>query len=527
MKKLIWIMALLPRLALSQAYVGVYGDETNGALLPLSVEARVASAASGATGALAVAQSAYSTATNALAIAQGAAAVADISGLEESKLDAAQAALLYQPAGNYQPAGDYLTEEADAIALAQAPTNVVCSGGYYYPDYFTMAATPQPAIYTAYGSTSAYNSVQIVPAEHSAVTDYLIQPIIARQQDWSSGLAFSDFVNVELSAQGDGKWLATWLPETEDGTVGSFIATLGDFSRTLNLVRGTVGNVSTSILWVADLPGSLRESINSQTMAAASAEGAEQALYDPWPYAAASFVRNPDAWTAGFDLTCASPWNSGGGTYGNYRPGTAVTPQHVVGAAHWFAATGSVYRFIDATNGVHERTLVDRRFLPNDVAVGLLDSPLGGEIAPATILSANQIGYLRGKSGIVGAPGLYLVSLDAQERAWLSKTPLMERADSANWTAAGVSFTGSTNLPLSRYEAVGGDSGNPVFMMNGTNAVLLSCFYTATSGPFHPLARSAIESAMYDMGGSVYTNVPAPDLSSWTNYDAGIEMPDF
>ena len=57
--------------------------------------------------------------------------------------------------------------------------------------------------------------------------------------------------------------------------------------------------------------------------------------------------------------------------------------------------------------------------------------------------------------------------------------------------------------------------------------MLLSCFYTATSGPFHPLARGAIEAAMADMGGSAYTTVTAPDLSAWTNYDAGIEMPDF
>ena len=362
-----------------------------------------------------------------------------------------------------------------------------------------------------------------MPAEHSTVTDYLIQPVIARQQDWTSELAFSDFVNVELSAQGDGKWLATWLPETEDGSTGSFYATLGDFSRQIYLIRGTVGNVSTSYLWVADLPGSLRASINSNVLAAASDSGKDQAIYSPWPYAATNFIRNTNCWAAGFDLTCASPWNS---DWKNYKAGTAVTPQHIIGAAHFFAPTGSVFRFIDATNGVHERTLVDRRFLPNDVAVGLLNSPLGSQIKPATVFSAGQIGYLRGKQGLRNAPGIYLVTLDAQERAWLSKTPLMESAG-LDWSSQYVQITGSTNLPFSRYEAVGGDSGNPIFAVVGTNAVLLSCFYTATSGPFHPLARGAIEAAMADMGGSVYTTVTAPDLSAWTNYDAGIEMPDF
>lgn len=444
-------------------------------------------------------------------------AVAGISGLQESKLDAAAAAELYQPAGSY------LTEETDAIALAQAPTNVVCAGGWYWPDYFDVDPIPRPESYTAYGTTSAYNSVLIVPAEHSTVTDYLIQPVIARQQDWTSELAFSDFVNVELSAQGDGKWLATWLPETEDGSTGSFYATLGDFSRQIYLIRGTVGNVSTSYLWVADLPGSLRASINSNVLAAASDSGKDQAIYSPWPYAATNFIRNTNCWAAGFDLTCASPWNS---DWKNYKAGTAVTPQHIIGAAHFFAPTGSVFRFIDATNGVHERTLVDRRFLPNDVAVGLLNSPLGSQIKPATVLSAGQIGYLRGKQGLRNAPGIYLVTLDAQERAWLSKTPLMESAG-LDWSSQYVQFTGSTNLPFSRYEAVGGDSGNPIFAVIGTNAVLLSCFYTATSGPFHPLARGAIEAAMADMGGSAYTTVTAPDLSAWTNYDAGIEMPDF
>ena len=456
-------------------------------------------------------------ATLAVVTGELAEAVAGISGLQESKLDAAAAAELYQPAGSY------LTEETDAIALAQAPTNVVCAGGWYWPDYFDVDPIPRPESYTAYGTTSAYNSVRIVPAEHSTVTDYLIQPVIARQQDWTSELAFSDFVNVELSAQGDGKWLATWLPETEDGSTGSFYATLGDFSRQIYLIRGTVGNVSTSYLWVADLPGSLRASINSNVLAAASDSGKDQAIYSPWPYAATNFIRNTNCWAAGFDLTCASPWNS---DWKNYKAGTAVTPQHIIGAAHFFAPTGSVFRFIDATNGVHERTLVDRRFLPNDVAVGLLNSPLGSQIKPATVFSAGQIGYLRGKQGLRNAPGIYLVTLDAQERAWLSKTPLMESAG-LDWSSQYVQITGSTNLPFSRYEAVGGDSGNPIFAVVGTNAVLLSCFYTATSGPFHPLARGAIEAAMADMGGSVYTTVTAPDLSAWTNYDAGIEMPDF
>ena len=64
-------------------------------------------------------------------------------------------------------------------------------------------------------------------------------------------------------------------------------------------------------------------------------------------------------------------------------------------------------------------------------------------------------------------------------------------------------------------------------MIVGGETTLLSTFCSPTSGPFLPYSRTAIEAAIAQMGGSVHTNLTAPDLSAWENFDAGQDMPDF
>ena len=452
--------------------------------------------------------------------------------------------------GDHAAAG-YLTNETDAVALAAvqaieadlsrlALTNVPvgCSGGYYYPDWFTLSPTPYVQNYTSLGATTEYNSVYYQLAEFSGALNYLLEPQIFRQQDWNSELEFTELVNVEIAASGENQWIASWVDEAEAGDVGSFVASLGDFSRPIQVTRAADSTWYTQAVWVADVPGSLRDFINTSTLAAASASNKTAYVYGSAAYSQTNFIRATNCWASGFDLTSASPWNSyrynyvlDGTTYvgnalGNYYPGTAVTPQHILGAAHWFAPTGTVFRFIDATNGIHDRTMLARRFLPMDVAVGLLDSPLGPEISPAKVFASDDVKYIRGKAGMIGGPGIYLVALDALDRAWISATKSLEIA-STSWSDAWFFCGGATNLPFSRLSAVGGDSGNPVFMGIGTNTVLLSCYTTAMSGAFYPDRRADIEAAMAAMGGSVYTNLPAPDLSAWTNYDTGIGVPDF
>lgn len=440
------------------------------------------------------------------------------------KLDAAQAELLYQPAGNYQPAGSYLTDEADPEFLSWEPTAnvpVVCTGGWLFPDYFAIRTYPYVDVGVSYGPTGEYNSILFTWQTVTPKKGEILAPEITHQQDWTSAVSFTNAEVLEIREDA-GTTYADWPDGTASGTVGRVTAVLGEFSRTVELVYPGAAAAASNAWWVADLAGSFRAAVNAAVSNLAHASAKEAALFSPWPYTATNFLRNANCWAASLDLTCASPWNS---NWKNYKAGTSITPQHFVYAEHFAAPTGTVFRWIDATNGIHDRTLVAQRFLGSDVALGLLDSPLPSSIAPAKTLAESDIGVVRGKNGLINYPGFRVVYLDAQERAWQAGSTFMQ------WvTTAYPEFcfaTGSTNLPFSRYVAVGGDSGNPIFLTDGTDVILLSTFHVPQGGPFLPAFRSEIEAAMVEMGGSVHTNWPAADLSAWPNYDSGPNPADY
>ena len=57
-------------------------------------------------------------------------------------------------------------------------------------------------------------------------------------------------------------------------------------------------------------------------------------------------------------------------------------------------------------------------------------------------------------------------------------------------------------------------------------ALVLSPMHALASSGTIEQAQAEIEAAMSSMGASIYTNLPKIDLSTWTNYDSGADMPD-
>ena len=397
--------------------------------------------------------------------------------------------------------------------------DVACSGGYYFPDYFSLLPTIYGYGESTFGETSSYNSVNAQWVEFGQASGYLLDPDVVRQAAWSSDVEYSDPQNVDI-VETNGQTVALWLDGIEVGATGRVTATLGEFIRTVDFTKPADGVSFSNRYWVSDLAGSLREHVNTSLLARASRTGASASVYATGAYAQTNFVRDTNCWAYGIDLTCASPWNS---DWHMYKAGTAVTPQHFLYAAHFVAPTGTVFRWIDATNGIHDRTLVDQRILSSDIAIGRLDSPLESSIVPAKVIAENDVGRLRGAYGLRNCPGFRLLYLDQAERAWLAKSSFMENTTYSFLDIAG--FHGDTNFPFSRLEAVAGDSGNPVFMAIGTNTVLFSTFHGPTLGPLFCGHQAEIEAAMSSMGASIYTNLPKIDLSTWTNYDFGADIP--
>jgi hypothetical protein len=180
------------------------------------------------------------------------------------------------------------------------------------------------------------------------------------------------------------------------------------------------------------------------------------------------------------------------------RTATAVSPLHVVMAAHYQRPVGSSIVFHDRSGRPQRRTLVAVESLSGiaDVTVGQLDSPLPSGVKPYRLLppSANY----RSLAGC-----LALVT-DQQRRAFVHEI--------ASIQGNSLSFRHSQRLsPLLRKQLIVGDSGHPSFLLVGGEMVLIGTHTSGGpgSGPFYssPQLFSAIDAAMGRLGGGYRLSV--------------------
>ena len=287
----------------------------------------------------------------------------------------------------------------------------------------------------------------------------------------------------------------------EGNTTADVTIALGDYSRQTTLSASTINNYTNLYIYTG-ITGSLRYAMTEGFDAALATD--DTAVYSVQDHTGTNYQRNTNCWAYGLiDLTCASPWNSYGGTC---RAGTLVNPQYIMYAHHYAMPTGTVLRFVDAANTVFERTLIDYRYPAHDCAVGKLDSALPSTIVPAKILQRAALNdYIPVPPGadarITG--GSYQIPT-----AYLNRS---EQIYCGEWTTDSTfEYIYISDLHTNRsalYQVpIGGDSGNPVLIRAGTNTVLLTCWYTAQSGPSLKYYAGEIEAALVEMGGT-YTNL--------------------
>lgn len=227
-------------------------------------------------------------------------------------------------------------------------------------------------------------------------------------------------------------------------------------------------------------------------IAGKAATVANKNVYTTQNHAAGIYVRNPNCWAAGFDLTPISPWNSHGGTK---RAGILITRQHVWWAAHYTPDEGSTIRFIGLDGAVYDRVLLKARSIPidpvygaTDGRVGVLDSPLPEAIAHATILPDDWEDYLPVTAVTVGgiASSLMLpvplMTVDMQERAIIQR-----------WDGSGPSITFKNDAGSSAYFAASnflawnegiesGDSSSPICTGYDGQLIALAAMKSAGGG---------------------------------------------
>lgn len=179
------------------------------------------------------------------------------------------------------------------------------------------------------------------------------------------------------------------------------------------------------------------------------------------------------------------------------RTATAVSPLHVVMAAHYQRPVGSTIVFHDRSGRPQRRTLVAVESLGmTDVAVGKLDSPLPSGVKPYRLLppSANYASL---------TDCLALVT-DQQRQASVHEIALIEGNSLVFRHSGRVSS-------LFRKDLTFGDSGHPSFLMVGGEMVLISTHSWGGPGrgPFYssPQVFSEIDSAMIKLGGGYRLSV--------------------
>ena len=200
-------------------------------------------------------------------------------------------------------------------------------------------------------------------------------------------------------------------------------------------------------------------------------------VYISQDHAASSYMRNEDLWCGDLDITCVSPWNSSGG---HKKAGTLVTPRHVIGAAHYEYSVGAVVRFVEKDDTVHDRTVTGKARHPNykphypDLTIYTLDSDLPSTITPCNVMPSNYSDYLDNTSGIK----IPCLGLDQEEKALI-----------IDWHVGGRMRTPTDSKRRIFHEnKIGGDSGNPAFLVFEGELVLVTVWTYGGAGGGTPVA---------------------------------------
>jgi hypothetical protein len=390
-------------------------------------------------------------------------------------------------------------------------------GGYYNLDWFTLSFSPWEYTTDEIAATQVFNSVYAKQIVYSDEAGRLIQANIWRISNPTTSISHVAITNASIIVTND-DYVVVWDEGLSVGDSAIIASTFGTITRT-SVLTYAGASASTSLIWHADVTDSLRDHINTQAAIRVAGIGDTNDLRLFLP-GDGTFVRDTNCWAADLDLTCASPYNTEDYTC---RAGTLVTAQHIIYAAHYTAPTGTQLIFVGRTNDYYWRTLVAQRTVAiwrgasmlkgseTDLALGVLDSPLPASIAPAQVLSTNDLPRLLGYIGFLSGSKVDLVFLNRDSHA----LPASTYTPVETWGQGVISVRGTEWGALRS-----GDSGKPFFLCIGTNIVLLG---TASS----PLAISSvtarlrhIESTMAALGGSVYTNVTRVDLDDWTDYNA-------
>ena len=208
------------------------------------------------------------------------------------------------------------------------------------------------------------------------------------------------------------------------------------------------------------------------------------------------FEINTNCWASDIDFSCLSPWNSR--SEHNWNAGTLISPVHIIQADHFHSSIGRTLYFRGKSGVLYSRQLVALRTLPivenytNDVAIGLLDSPLPDDVSVAEFLPGDFTEFFG------DGKGLPCVTFNQDREAIVGELTEIPGRIVINhyFVSCRVPFS-SIRSPF--YKDIRRfDSGSPRFLILGDKPILLCTMFWGGegSGPSLTALKAEIQDAM-------------------------------
>ena len=220
----------------------------------------------------------------------------------------------------------------------------------------------------------------------------------------------------------------------------------------------------------------------------AAAPSISKPIYSSQDFSNRVFVRNPTCWAAQIDLTGISPWNEYGGPR---RAGTLISPRHIAFAKHYPLSTNPTHnKIVFVTNGdvTVTRALVGVTYPASDIGIGILDADVPPEISFHKVLPRDW------NDDLLEVRDLPMLHLDQQEKA------LVRDMLRINLSSFHIESPDPLRAPFTE-SLIGGDSGNPAFLLIGGEALLILTHLSSGHGPCYTSWFDEVNAAMTSLGG--------------------------
>ncbi|MCA2978537.1 MAG: hypothetical protein INH41_08840 [Myxococcaceae bacterium] len=222
----------------------------------------------------------------------------------------------------------------------------------------------------------------------------------------------------------------------------------------------------------------------------------DRRLFTGFTPAPVSWARNPASWVSALDFSGVSAGILGRGGVGG---GTLITRQHVLMSAHvGYPELPFKLYFVDNARNTYEYQVTRLSPVPGtDLQVGTLNQPVSPALRVYRVLPGNWRSCVRGLTngpGIGGvptssfSPGLPVLFVDQSKTVSTGDlTQVLDFSYGPSFNAYPGSVADVVTPALAASQACftaprGGDSGNPIFVQQGGELVLLGGWFQASNG---------------------------------------------